>query len=82
MCAVAKSEGITVTDQETDDYLADYAQKNNVDEESIRSNLTDVEIKYNALAYKVMNDVLYKNAKAVDATTAAATTEAATTEAE
>ena len=82
MCAVAKAEGITVTDQEADDYLADYAQKNNVDEESVRNNLTDVEIKYNALAYKVMNDVLYKNAKAVDATTAAVTTEAATTEAE
>ena len=62
MCAIAKAENVTVTDQETEDYLNDYAKNNNV-------------IKYNALAYKVMNDVLYKNAKAVDSTTTAATTE-------
>ena len=79
MCAIAKAEGLTVTDQETDEYIADYAAKNNVDEESVRSNVSAIDIKYNALAYKVMNDVLYKDAKAVDATTAAAT-EATTAE--
>ena len=67
------------SDQETDEYIADYAAKNNVDEESVRSNVSAIDIKYNALAYKVMNDVLYKDAKAVDATTAAAT-EATTAE--
>lgn len=75
MCAIAKAENVTVTDQETEDYLNDYAKNNNVDVDSIKSSLTDVDIKYNALAYKVMNDVLYKNAKAVDSTTTAATTE-------
>lgn len=75
MCAIAKAENVTVTDQETEDYLNDYAKNNNVDVDSIKSSLTDVDIKYNALAYKVMNDVLYKTAKAVDSTTTAATTE-------
>ena len=41
--------------------------------------MSAIDIKYDALAYKVMNDVLYKDAKAVDATTAAAT-EATTAE--
>ena len=75
MCAIAKAENVTVTDQETEDYLNDYAKNNNVDVDSIKSSLTDVDIKYNALAYKVMNDVLYKTAKAVDSTSTAATTE-------
>lgn len=75
MCAIAKAENVTVTDQETEDYLNDYAKNNNVDVDSIRNSITDLDIKYNALAYKVMNDVLYKNAKAVDSTTTAATTE-------
>ena len=75
ICAIAKAENVTVTDQETEDYLNDYAKNNNVDVDSIKSSLTDVDIKYNALAYKVMNDVLYKTAKAVDSTTTAATTE-------
>lgn len=79
MCAIAKAENVTVTDQETEDYLNDYAKNNNVDVDSIKNSITDLDIKYNALAYKVMNDVLYKNAKAVDSTTTAATT-AATTE--
>lgn len=81
MCAIAKAEGITVTDEEADEYIADYAKKNSVDEESIRSNLSDVEIKYNALAAKIMDDVLYKNAKAVESTTTDSTTEGSTTEA-
>ena len=75
MCAIAKAENVTVTDQETEDYLNDYAKNNNVDVDSIKNSITDLDIKYNALAYKVMNDVLYKNAKAVDSTTTAATTE-------
>lgn len=75
MCAIAKAENVTVTDQETEDYLNDYAKDNNVDVDSIKNSITDLDIKYNALAYKVMNDVLYKNAKAVDSTTTAATTE-------
>lgn len=75
MCAIAKAENVTVTDQETEDYLNDYAKNNNVDVDSIKNSITDLDIKYNALAYKVMNDVLYKNAKAVDSITTAATTE-------
>ncbi len=75
MCAIAKAENVTVTDQETEDYLNDYAKNNNVDVDSIKNSITDLDIKYNALAYKVMNDVLYKNAKAVDSTTTAAATE-------
>lgn len=75
VCAVAKAEGITVTDDETDTYIANYAKKNNVDEDSIRSNLTDVEIKYNALAEKVMNFMM-DNAKAVEADTATESTTA------
>lgn len=75
MCAIAKAENVTVTDQETEDYLNDYAKNNNVDVDSIKNSITDLDLKYNALAYKVMNDVLYKNAKAVDSTTTAATTE-------
>ena len=81
VCAVAKAEGITVTDDETDTYIANYAKKNNVDEDSIRSNLTDVEIKYNALAEKVMNFMM-DNAKAVEADTAAESTTAEETTAE
>lgn len=75
VCAVAKAEGITVTDDETDTYIANYAKKNNVDEDSIRSNLTEVEIKYNALAEKVMNFMM-DNAKAVEADTATESTTA------
>lgn len=75
VCAVAKAEGITVTDDEADTYIANYAKKNNVDEDSIRSNLTDVEIKYNALAEKVMNFMM-DNAKAVEADTATESTTA------
>ena len=54
-----------------------------MDEESIRSNLTDVEIKYNALAEKVMN-LMMDSAKAVAPTedTEAEDTEAATETAE
>ncbi len=81
VCAVAKAEGITVTDDETDTYIANYAKKNNVDEDSIRSNLTDVEIKYNALAEKVMNFMM-DNAKAVEADTATESTTAEETTAE
>ena len=40
--------------------------------DSLKSTLTDVECKYNALAKKVM-DFLVENAKATEATTAAAT---------
>lgn len=75
MCAIAKAENVTVTDQEAEDYLNDYAKNNNVDVDSLKNSITDLDIMYNALAYKVMNDVLYKNAKAVDSTTTAATTE-------
>lgn len=70
VCAIAKKENISVTDDEADKYIADYATKNSVDESTLRQNLTDVEIKYNALAEKVMN-FLMDNAKA----TAASTTE-------
>lgn len=83
VCAIAKAENLSVTDEETDEYLANYAKKNSVDEESIRSNLTDVEIKYNALAEKVMN-LMMDSAKAVASTedTEAEDTEAATETAE
>ena len=74
VCAIAKKENISVTDDEADKYIADYATKNSVDESTLRQNLTDVEIKYNALAEKVMNFLL-DNAKA----TTGATTEAAET---
>ena len=74
VCAIAKKENISVTDDEADKYIADYATKNSVDESTLRQNLTDVEIKYNALAEKVMN-FLMDNAKA----TTGATTEAAET---
>lgn len=72
MCAIAKKENITITDEETDAYLNDYAAKNSIDVDSLKSTLTDVECKYNALAKKVM-DFLVENAKATEATTAAAT---------
>ena len=69
MCHCQEGD-ISVTDDEADKYIADYATKNSVDESTLRQNLTDVEIKYNALAEKVMN-FLMDNAKA----TAASTTE-------
>lgn len=72
VCAIAKKENISVTDDEADKYLSNYAEKNSVDESALRQNLTDIEIKYNALAEKVMN-FLMDNAKA----TTGATTEAA-----
>ena len=72
MCAIAKKENITITDEETDAYLNDYAAKNSIDVDSLKSTLTDVECKYNALAKKVM-DFLVENAKATEAATAAAT---------
>lgn len=75
VCAIAKAENITVTDQEAEDYLNDYAKDNNVDVDSLKSSVSDLDIKYNALSYKVMNELLYKTAKAVDKTTTAATTE-------
>lgn len=74
VCAVAKTENISVTDTDADEYIKNYAANNNVDEDSIRSNLTDVELKYNALAEKVMN-FLMENAKATKSTEAS--TEAA-----
>ncbi len=74
VCAIAKKENISVTDDEADKYLSNYAEKNSVDESALRQNLTDIEIKYNALAEKVMN-FLMDNAKA----TTEATTEAAET---
>ena len=72
VCAIAKKENISITDDEADKYLSNYAEKNIVDESALRQNLTDIEIKYNALAEKVMN-FLMDNAKA----TTGATTEAA-----
>ena len=72
VCAIAKKENISITDDEADKYLSNYAEKNSVDESALRQNLTDIEIKYNALAEKVMN-FLMDNAKA----TTGATTEAA-----
>ena len=75
VCAIAKAENITVTDQEAEDYLNDYAKDNNVDVDSLKSSVSDLDIKYNALSYKVMNELLYKTAKAVDSTTTDATTE-------
>ena len=72
VCAIAKKENISITDEEADKYLSNYAEKNSVDESALRQNLTDIEIKYNALAEKVMN-FLMDNAKA----TTGATTEAA-----
>ena len=72
VCAIAKKENISVTDDEADKYLSNYAEKNSVDESALRQKLTDIEIKYNALAEKVMN-FLMDNAKA----TTGATTEAA-----
>lgn len=75
VCAIAKAENITVTDQEAEDYLNDYAKDNNVDVDSLKSSVSDLDIKYNALSYKVMNELLYKTAKAVDKTTTDATTE-------
>ena len=72
VCAIAKKENISVTDDEADKYLSNYAEKNSVDESALRQSLTDIEIKYNALAEKVMN-FLMDNAKA----TTGATTEAA-----
>ena len=72
VCAIAKKENLSVTDDEADKYLSNYAEKNSVDESALRQNLTDIEIKYNALAEKVMN-FLMDNAKA----TTGATTEAA-----
>ena len=72
VCAIAKKENISITDDEADKYLSNYAEKNSVDESALRQNLTDIEIKYNALAEKVMN-FLMDNAKA----TIGATTEAA-----
>lgn len=74
VCAIAKKENISITDDEADKYLSNYAEKNSVDESALRQNLTDIEIKYNALAEKVMN-FLMDNAKA----TTGATTEAAET---
>jgi trigger factor len=74
VCAIAKKENISITDDEADKYLSNYAKKNSVDESALRQNLTDIEIKYNALAEKVMN-FLMDNAKA----TTGATTEAAET---
>lgn len=72
VCAIAKKENISITDDEADKYLSNYAEKNSVDESALKQNLTDIEIKYNALAEKVMN-FLMDNAKA----TTGATTEAA-----
>lgn len=72
VCAIAKKENISITDDEADKYLSNYAEKNSVDESALRQSLTDIEIKYNALAEKVMN-FLMDNAKA----TTGATTEAA-----
>lgn len=84
MCAIAKKENITITDEETDAYLNDYATKNSIDVDSLKSTLTDVECKYNALAKKVM-DFLVENAKATEATeeaSAAATESAAEADSE
>lgn len=72
VCAIAKKENISITDDEADKYLSNYAEKNSVDESALKQSLTDIEIKYNALAEKVMN-FLMDNAKA----TTGATTEAA-----
>ena len=74
VCAIAKKENISITDDEADKYLSNYAEKNSVDESALKQSLTDIEIKYNALAEKVMN-FLMDNAKA----TTEATTEAAET---
>lgn len=74
VCAIAKKENISITDDEADKYLSNYAEKNSVDESALKQSLTDIEIKYNALAEKVMN-FLMDNAKA----TTGATTEAAET---
>lgn len=57
VCAIAKKENISITDDEADKYLSNYAKKNSVDESALRQNLTDIEIKYNALAEKVMNSL-------------------------
>ena len=76
VCAIAKKENIGVTDAETDEYIKNYAKNNNVDEDSVRSNLTDVEQKYNALAEKVMN-FLMENAKATKSTEASTDTASA-----
>lgn len=65
MCAIAKAEGITVTDEEADEYLANYAEENSVDEDTLRESLSDVDIKYSVLAEKVMN-MLLENAVAVE----------------
>lgn len=80
MCAIAKAEGMSVTDEETENYLKEYAAENDLDIESIKSTYSDIDIKYNALAQKVMDDVLMKNAKAVtsDVDTSAETSDADT----
>lgn len=68
MCAIAKAEGIAVTDEEAEAFVNEYSAKNNLDAETVKSTYSTLDIKYNALAEKVMNDVLMKNAKAVKTT--------------
>lgn len=65
VCAVAKAEGITITDDEAEAFLENYAEENSVSVDTLKENLSDIDIKYNALAEKVMNFMI-DNAVAVE----------------
>jgi trigger factor len=82
MCAIADAEGITISDEEAEEFLTNYAETNSVDVDTVRDSVTDLELKYSALSEKVMN-FLVENAVATEATTTEEeTTEADATEAD
>lgn len=77
VCAIADAENITVTDEETEDYLTRYAEENGVDVDTLKENSSDVDLAYNALAEKVMN-LMMESAVATEDTDATDTTDTTT----
>ncbi len=60
--AIAKAEGLEVTDQEKEDYYVDYAASYNTNVEDMKKAIPEDELKMFMLQQKVM-DLLYENAK-------------------